>query len=83
MAEDFHLKVADFGIACKEADCDLLANDLGTYHWMASEMIRWKHYGRKVNACGFGLILWEFVVGTIPYDDMTPTKAAFIVVDKV
>ncbi|KAK4386598.1 Serine/threonine/tyrosine-protein kinase HT1 [Sesamum angolense] len=47
ITEDFHLKVADFGIACEEAYCDLLADDPGTYRWMAPEMIKRKHYGRK------------------------------------
>lgn len=83
ITEDFHLKVADFGIACEEAYCDLLADDPGTYRWMAPEMIKRKHYGRKVDVYGFGLILWELVAGTIPYEDMTPIQAAFAVVNKV
>ncbi|KAI3466679.1 hypothetical protein Pfo_023342 [Paulownia fortunei] len=82
ITEDFHLKVADFGIACEEAYCDLLVDDPGTYRWMAPEMIKRKHYGRKVDVYGFGLILWEFVAGTIPYEDMTPIQAAFAVVNK-
>nr|GMD03018.1 serine/threonine-protein kinase HT1-like [Ipomoea batatas] len=45
--EEFHLKVADFGIACEEAYCDLLADDPGTYRWMAPEMIKRKSYGRN------------------------------------
>lgn len=81
--QDFHLKVADFGIACEEARCDSLANDSGTYRWMAPEMIRHKSYGRKVDVYSFGLILWELVAGTIPYDNMSPIQAAFAVVDKV
>ncbi|KAK4361124.1 hypothetical protein RND71_020076 [Anisodus tanguticus] len=80
--EDFHLKIADFGIACEEAYCDLLADDPGTYRWMAPEMIKRKSYCRKVDVYGFGLILWEMVAGTIPYDDMTPVQAAFAVVNK-
>ncbi|PIN19326.1 Tyrosine kinase [Handroanthus impetiginosus] len=82
ITNDFHLKVADFGIACEEAHCDLLADDPGTYRWMAPEMIKRKHYGCKVDVYGFGLILWEFVAGTIPYEDMTPIQAAFAVVNK-
>lgn len=81
--EDFNLKVADFGIACEEVYCDLLADDPGTYRWMAPEMIKRKSYGRKVDVYGFGLILWELVAGTIPYEDMTPIQAAFAVVNKV
>lgn len=81
--EEFHLKVADFGIACEEAYCDLLADDPGTYRWMAPEMIKRKSYGRKVDVYGFGLLLWELVTGCIPYEDMTPVQAAFAVVNKV
>ncbi|GLT49888.1 hypothetical protein SLA2020_234120 [Shorea laevis] len=80
--ENFHLKVADFGIACEEAYCDLLADDPGTYRWMAPEMIKKKSYGQKVDVYSFGLILWEMVAGTIPYDDMNPIQAAFAVVNK-
>lgn len=81
--ENFHLKIADFGIACEEAYCDLLADDPGTYRWMAPEMIKRKSYGRKVDVYSFGLILWEMVAGTVPYEDMTPVQAAFAVVNKV
>ncbi|XP_019169859.1 PREDICTED: serine/threonine-protein kinase HT1-like [Ipomoea nil] len=80
--EEFHLKVADFGIACEEAYCDLLADDPGSYRWMAPEMIKRKSYGRKVDVYGFGLLLWELVTGCIPYEDMTPVQAAFAVVNK-
>lgn len=80
--ENFQLKIADFGIGCEEAYCDILADDPGTYRWMAPEMIKKKSYGRKVDVYGFGLILWEMVAGTIPYKDMTPIQAAFAVVHK-
>ncbi|XP_073313693.1 serine/threonine/tyrosine-protein kinase HT1-like [Primulina huaijiensis] len=80
--KDFQLKVADLGIACEEVYCDLLADDPGSYRWMAPEMIKRKHYGQKIDVYGFGLILWEFVAGTVPYEDMTPIQAAFAVVNK-
>ncbi|KAL0903887.1 hypothetical protein M5K25_025945 [Dendrobium thyrsiflorum] len=80
--QDFCVKIADFGIACEEAYCDPLAEDPGTYRWMAPEMIKHKHYGRKVDVYSFGLVLWEMVTGRIPYEDMTPVQAAFAVVDK-
>ncbi|CAN1810682.1 Serine/threonine/tyrosine-protein kinase HT1 [Linum perenne] len=81
--EDSHLKIADFGIACEDAYCDLLADDPGTYRWMAPEMIKKKSYSRKVDVYGFGLMLWEMVTGTIPYEEMNPIQAAFAVVNKV
>ncbi|KAF3451467.1 hypothetical protein FNV43_RR07562 [Rhamnella rubrinervis] len=80
--QDFHLKVADFGIACEETYCDFLADDPGTYRWMAPEMIKHKSYGRKVDVYSFGLILWEMVAGSIPYEEMNPIQAAFAVVNK-
>ncbi|XP_077229304.1 serine/threonine/tyrosine-protein kinase HT1-like [Tasmannia lanceolata] len=80
--EGFCLKVADFGIACEEAYCDSLAEDPGTFRWMAPEMIKHKPYGRKVDVYSFGLVLWEMVTGTIPYEEMTPIQAAFAVVNK-
>lgn len=81
--QDFHMKLADFGIACEEVHCDPFADDPGTYRWMAPEMIRHKPYGRKVDVYSFGLILWEMVSGNIPYEDMTPIQAAYAVVNKV
>ena len=81
--KDFHMKLADFGTACDEAYCDSLADDPGTYRWMAPEMIKHKPYGKKVDVYSFGLILWELVAGTIPYEDMNPIQAAFAVVNKV
>ncbi|KAG2687615.1 hypothetical protein I3760_09G060100 [Carya illinoinensis] len=80
--QDFRMKIADFGIACEEVYCDSLADDPGTYRWMAPEMIKHKSYGRRVDVYSFGLILWEMVAGTIPYEDMNPVQAAFAVVIK-
>lgn len=80
--QESHMKIADFGIACEEAYCDALADDPGTYRWMAPEMIKHKSYGRRVDVYSFGLILWEMLAGTIPYEDMTPIQAAFAVVNK-
>ncbi|CAN8248448.1 unnamed protein product [Cochlearia groenlandica] len=80
--EDFHLKIADFGIACEEEYCDIVADDPGTYRWMAPEMIKRKPHGRKADVYSFGLLLWEMVAGAIPYEDMSPVQAAFAVVHK-
>ncbi|KAJ4976541.1 hypothetical protein NE237_001647 [Protea cynaroides] len=80
--EDFHPKIADFGIACEEAYCDSLVGDQGTFRWMAPELIKHKAYGRKVDVYSFGLILWEMVAGTIPYEGMIPVQVAYAVVNK-
>ncbi|KAL9259602.1 Serine/threonine/tyrosine-protein kinase HT1-like protein [Drosera capensis] len=77
--EELHMKIADFGTACEEAHVDHFDDDPGTYRWMAPEMIKHKPYGRKVDVYSFGLILWEMISGSIPYEDMTPVQAAFAV----
>nr|CAB3460963.1 unnamed protein product [Digitaria exilis] len=79
---EFCAKVVDFGVACEEAYCNLLDDDPGTYRWMAPEMYTHKPYGRKVDVYSFGLLLWELVTGSLPYEDMTPLQAAFAVVNK-
>jgi serine/threonine protein kinase len=81
--EEFCAKVVDFGVACEEAYCNLMDDDPGTYRWMAPEMYKHKPYGRKVDVYSFGLLLWELVTGSLPYEDMTPVQAAFAVVNKV
>ncbi|KAK8955396.1 Serine/threonine-protein kinase HT1 [Platanthera guangdongensis] len=80
--EELCVKIADFGIACEEACSDRLSEDPGTYRWMAPEMIKHQHCGRKVDVYSFGLVLWEMVTGRVPYEDMTQIQAAFAVVDK-
>nr|ACG29736.1 protein kinase [Zea mays] len=79
---EFCAKVVDFGVACEEKYCNLLGDDPGTYRWMAPEMYKHKPYGRKVDVYSFGLVLWELVTGSLPYQDMTPLQAAFAVVNK-
>ncbi|WOL12392.1 serine/threonine-protein kinase HT1-like [Canna indica] len=80
--QDFCVKIVDFGIACEEAYCDTLAEDPGTFRWMAPEMIKHKPYGHKVDVYSFGLVLWEMTTGRIPYEEKTPIQAAFAVVNK-
>ncbi|KAK9071094.1 hypothetical protein SSX86_009662 [Deinandra increscens subsp. villosa] len=82
VTQDFQLKIADFGISCEEGYSDVVLDDLGTYRWMAPEMIKRKPYDRKVDVYGFGLILWEMVAGALPYKDMTSIQAAFAIMHK-
>ncbi|KAL3538233.1 hypothetical protein ACH5RR_001599 [Cinchona calisaya] len=83
ITEDFHLKVADFGLACEESECRRLADGAGTYKWKAPEMVkRKKSYNRKIDVYSFGLILWELVAGTVPFEDMTREQVPFAVVNK-
>lgn len=81
--DDFRMKVADFGIACEEVHRDLLAKDAATFRWMAPEMFNDKSYCRKVDVYSFGLILWELVAGTIPYEELSAMQATYAAAKKV
>ena len=76
---ELHPKIADFGISCEASKCDSLR---GTYRWMAPEMIKGKRYGREVDVYSFGLILWELVSGTVPFEDMGPCQVAVAVANR-
>ncbi|KAL9672462.1 hypothetical protein QQ045_028713 [Rhodiola kirilowii] len=80
--EDMCLKVADFGISCLESECVDTKGFIGTYRWMAPEMIEEKHHTKKVDVYSFGIVLWELLTALTPFDNMTPEQAAFAVSHK-
>ncbi|KAJ7549108.1 hypothetical protein O6H91_07G040200 [Diphasiastrum complanatum] len=83
LEKDLCIKITDFGVACLATECNNLAKDIGTYRWMAPEMISHKPYSRKVDVYSFGIILWELNTGLIPFEEMSAVQAAFAVVDKI
>lgn len=80
--EELHLKVADFGVSCEEACCNLVKDKAGTCRWMAPEVIKGKSCSRKVDVYAFGLILFALVAGEIPFGGLTPVQIAFAVASK-
>jgi hypothetical protein len=89
------VKVADFGLAralttaaasataaSTSSSAGVMTAETGTYRWMAPEMIRHERYTEKVDIYSFGITIWEFFSGEIPYASMTPIQAAFAVADK-
>lgn len=84
--DDMRVKVADFGTSCLEAHCGAGegkgGTNMGTYRWMAPEMVREKPYTRKVDVYSFGVVLWELTTCLVPFQGMTPVQAAYAVCDK-
>eukprot|EP00180_Rhodochaete_pulchella_P000260 Plantae.Rhodophyta-Rhodochaete_pulchella.ctg1185.p2 GENE.Plantae.Rhodophyta-Rhodochaete_pulchella.ctg1185~~Plantae.Rhodophyta-Rhodochaete_pulchella.ctg1185.p2 ORF type:complete len:421 (-),score=52.17 Plantae.Rhodophyta-Rhodochaete_pulchella.ctg1185:216-1421(-) len=81
------VKVADFGLSRVFSDpggtdTDVMTSETGTYRWMAPEVIRHEPYCEKADVYSYGVLLWEFFSGEIPFADMTPIQAAFAVADK-
>lgn len=82
LADDLCVKITDFGVACFESEISSLTHDVGTYRWMAPEMISGKGLSKKVDVYSFGIVLWELLTGQTPFQDLSPVQAAFAVVNK-
>ncbi|KAH9061506.1 hypothetical protein Ae201684P_020842 [Aphanomyces euteiches] len=61
-------KLTDFGIS-KEQTQDTMTIGVGTYRWMAPEILRDNHYTVAADIFSFGMILSEFGTHHIPYAD--------------
>ncbi|PIN21299.1 Tyrosine kinase [Handroanthus impetiginosus] len=82
LKDEMRVKVADFGTSCLETQCREAKGNMGTYRWMAPEMIKEKPYTRKVDVYSFGIVLWELTTALLPFQGMTPVQAAFAVAEK-
>jgi serine/threonine protein kinase len=83
MAENYSIKITDFGVARTQSECESMTPDSGTYRWMAPELISKKNSSTKADVYSFGIILWELITGQVPYEEMTSIQAAYAVVDSV
>ena len=59
MDEGWTVKVADFGLAKAMETVATLTGGLGTYQWMAPEVLARQHYSQKADVYSFGVVLWE------------------------
>ncbi|KAK1296230.1 Serine/threonine-protein kinase HT1 [Acorus calamus] len=80
--DEMRVKVADFGTSCLETQGRAAKGNMGTYRWMAPEMIKGKPYTRKVDVYSFGIVLWELTTALVPFQGMTPVQAAYAASEK-
>lgn len=72
--EALNTKIADFGWTRFKAD--IMTNKIGTYQWMAPEVISSEQYSEKADVFSFGIILWELATRKPPYREKTGQQVA-------
>ncbi|CAK4560111.1 unnamed protein product [Aphanomyces euteiches] len=73
-------KLTDFGVA-KEDSQETMTFGVGTYRWMAPEILQLNHYSVAADVYSFGMILAEMDSHKIPYADRTNPKNGKPLVD--
>jgi len=73
-----NVKIADFGIARRKTD-DYTMTTRGTIAWTAPEVLRHETYDEKSDVFSFGIVLWEMITGSIPFEGMDPIQAGIAV----
>jgi hypothetical protein len=61
-------KLADFGWTRLKAEA--MTNKIGTYQWMAPEVIQGQDYSEKADVYSFGIIMWELATRKPPFREL-------------
>jgi len=76
--ENFRIKVADFGWTRTMAST--MTGKIGTYQWMAPEVISGHNYTEKADVFSFGIVLWEIASREPPYRNINGVQVSIEVV---
>jgi len=72
------LKVSDFGLSrARQANMTDKMSSVGTFEYMAPEVIRSEPYNEKVDVYSFGVLMWEMLTRKLPYAGLPPLSVAF------
>lgn len=81
IAADFTLKICDFGASRFLAETAQMTL-VGTYPWMAPELIQGKPTSESCDTYSYGIVLWELICQDIPFRGMEGFQVAWAVVEK-
>ncbi|KAL9270095.1 putative serine/threonine-protein kinase SIS8 [Drosera capensis] len=78
--KNWTVKVGDFGLSKLKHGIVLSAQSgFGTPQWMAPEVLRNEPSNEKSDVFSFGVILWELVTESIPWNDLNPLQVVGVV----
>jgi len=76
-AEDYSVKICDFGISRLKADETMTS--CGTAKWVSPEALREARYSEKSDVWSFGVVMWELSTRRNPYAHQTSLQVAISV----
>jgi hypothetical protein len=62
------VRICDFGIARTVDPEGTMTGKIGTYHYMAPEVINQSKYGLKADVFSYGMMLWEMITHKVPFE---------------
>ena len=79
-----YLKVLDFGIAVDITGKDYARSSIGTFHYMAPEVIKGNNYYNSADYWSVGIIIYELFYGRLPFGngESNPLKIYREILDK-
>ncbi|OQR81337.1 kinase [Thraustotheca clavata] len=73
-------KLTDFGVSKEDTQATMTVG-VGTYRWMAPEILQFNHYSTAADIYSFGMLLSEFDTHDIPYANMKNEKTGNPLID--
>lgn len=77
--DSYRVKLADFGWT-KGLD-NYMTGKIGTYQWMAPEVIASQKYSEKADVFSYGIILWEIASREPPFKNLSGLQVSMEVLN--
>lgn len=77
ITDDWNSKITDFGLSRLSAEHNtnaMMTGQIGTFHWMAPEVISGTIYSAKADVYSFAIIAWEILTRETPFMGMHPVQ---------
>ena len=73
-------KITDFGLT-RADDLTGMKTQVGTFHWMAPEVLQDDPYSLKADVYSFGIVMWEIICREPPFADYQLHKIMYNVIN--